>query len=518
MDVASNVLSGRGLHKSYGGFLALRGVDFDLRKGEVHALLGQNGAGKSTFIKLVAGAETPTAGAITIDGRSCTFKSPADAFQAGISVVYQELSLVPGMTVADNLFLGREPTNSVGVVRTGDIRSRTKAVLERYGFPLDPSATVGDLPFAYKQMTEIAKALLTDAKVLILDEPTSALTEGEEEILFDAVRKVVAQGVSVIYVTHRLQEVFKICNRVTVFRDGKNAGTSLVKDINMETLVASIIGNVRHDQARQGGAHVEAKTVVRRNAGSVHKPRLELRNVGNDKVRDISLTVEEGEIVGIAGSLGSGRTEILQTIFGLLPVDTGEILVGGKTVSIRGPIDAIRAGIGLVPEDRHVEGLALSHTIERNLSLPFLKRMTRLGTFLKSVAESRATKTMADLRVKADSSSTVLSLLSGGNQQKVVLGKWFNPLCGLLLLDEPTVGVDVGAREEIYLNIRLAVSQGSAVLVVSSDLAELLLICDRIYIVNEGAVTGHYFADELDGEEALHHGIHQIKTNTELQS
>jgi ribose transport system ATP-binding protein len=513
MDVANIILSGRELNKSYGSFLALRGVDFDLRKGEVHALMGQNGAGKSTFIKLLAGAETPTAGVITIDGQPCTFKSPADASRAGISVVYQDLSLVPDMTVADNIFLGREPTNVAGVVRTGDIQRKTKELLERYGFPLDPTAKVGDLPFAFKQMTEIAKALLVNAQVLILDEPTSALTEGEEAILFDAVRKVVAQGVSVIYVTHRMQEVFKICDRVTVFRDGKNVETSLVKDINMEMLVASIIGNVKHNKPRKHEALEPLDLAARRKSILKDMPVLELRNVVNSRLKGISLTVKSGEIVGLAGALGSGRTEILQTIFGLLPVpvDSGEVILRGKSASFRGPMDAINAGIGLVPEDRHAEGLVLQHSVERNLSLPFLHRLTRLGTFLKKTAYIRAGKTMGELRVKASSSATFVSTLSGGNQQKVVLGKWFNPLCSLLLLDEPTVGVDVGAREEIYSNIRSAVSEGSAVLVVSSDLAELLLICDRIYIVNEGVTTGHFFADEIDGEETLHHAIHQMK-------
>ena len=516
MDKTSNILSGRGLSKNYGGFWALRGIDFYLRRGEVHALMGQNGAGKSTFIKLLAGAEIPTAGEMTLEDQPCNFRSPADASRAGISVVYQDLSLVPGMSVADNLFLGREPRNAIGAIRHKDIQSMTRAILDRYGFPLDPSAKVSDLPFAYKQMTEIAKALLADAKVLILDEPTSALTEGEEAILFEAVRNVVTKGVSVIYVTHRLQEVFKICDRVTVFRDGKTVGTSLVKDLNMETLVASIIGKEKHDQVKRPGGQADAPTGVLRTATRSRAPRLELQNVRNAKLSNISLSVDDGEIVGLAGSLGSGRTEILQTVFGLLPVNSGQMLVAGKSVEMRGPIDAIQLGIGLVPEDRHAEGLVLSHTIERNLSLPFLKRLTRLGTFLKPAAESRASKTMADLRVKARSSSTVLSTLSGGNQQKVVLGKWFNPLCGLLLLDEPTVGVDVGAREEIYLNIRTAVSQGSAALVVSSDLAELLLICDRIYIVHEGAINQHYYIDELDGEEALHHAIHKIETTTEI--
>lgn len=517
MDSKNNIVTACGLTKSYGGFLALRGVDFDLQEGEVHALMGQNGAGKSTLIKLLAGAETPTAGTITIAGQSCAFGSPADAAQAGISVVYQDLSLVPGMTVADNLFLGREPTSRLGAVNVKEIQSKAKALFQRYGFPLNPTARVGDLPFAYKQMTEIAKALLSDAKVLILDEPTSALTEGEEDILFDAVRSVVASGVSVIYVTHRLNEVFKICDRVTVFRDGKNVATSLIKDIDMESLVASIIGNVKHEAASLPHG-VNASPAARRNLAMGTRPSLELRQVGNAKVREVSLAVDDGEIVGLAGSLGSGRTEILQTIFGLLPIDSGEILVRGEPVTLKGPIDAIRAGIGLVPEDRHAEGLILSHTIEQNISLPFLKRLTRLGTFLKRAADTRARSTMSDLRIKATSSSTVLSALSGGNQQKVVLGKWFNPLCELLLLDEPTVGVDVGAREEIYANIRLAVAEGSSVLVVSSDLAELILICDRIYIVREGTITGHVFASELESEECLHHAVHQIHANAGLQS
>ncbi|WP_234902062.1 sugar ABC transporter ATP-binding protein [Agrobacterium rubi] len=495
----------RGLVKNYGEFRALKGVNFYLRSGEVHALMGQNGAGKSTLIKVLAGVETSNGGVMRLFGEAKTLRSPSDAADAGIAVVYQDLSLIPSMTVADNLFLGREPTGLGGILRKREILERARELLDSYGLDIDPTTRVEELSFACKQMTEIAKALLSEAKILILDEPTSALTEEETEVLFTAVRNVVSRGVAVVYVTHRLNEVFALCNRVTVIRDGQTEGTYDVAGLDMRSLAAAIVGpKTANTDALQSNSKT-AQSLTNRQPGDIV---VELRGVSAERVRSASLNVRKGEIVGLAGQLGSGRTEILEVLFGLRKTTSGTLLLDGSARRFRSPMEAISAGIGLVPEDRHAEGLVLSHSIERNIAMPSLRRLSRFGCFLKSASASRANQAIAELSIKAETRKTVLSALSGGNQQKVVFGKWGNPRCTLLLLDEPTVGVDIGAREEIYAEIRKAAEQGTAVIVVSSDLSELLLLCDRMYVVRNQAIQAEVMRGEIDSEEDLHHRIH----------
>lgn len=497
------------LRKTYGAVQALRGVDFELAPGEVHALLGENGAGKSTLIKVLAGVEIGDTGTLKIFGEDKSFRSPAESRAAGLAVVYQELSLVPSLTVAANIFLGREPRTAFGAVKQSEIMSRTKAFLAEYGFPLDPKAVVGDLPFAYRQMTEIAKALMSKVRVLVLDEPTSALSEGEEEVLFDAVRKVTARGVGVIYVTHRLGEVFKLSQRVTVFRDGLRVGTYPTSEMDMKSLVSAIIGP-RSMAAEVAGAlrgHGPKQDHAQRSARSA-PPALVMSGVGDQRLREVNLEVQGGEIMGLAGVIGSGRTEILETVFGLRRPRQGQLHIHGKPYRPASPIDAIRAGVGLVPEDRHGQGLVLEDSIERNIALPRLKPLTRLGFFNRKGAAERSHAAMKELSIKAQNRRTIVGTLSGGNQQKVVFGKWREPRCELLLLDEPTVGVDVGAREEIYGVIRQAAASGTGVLVVSSDLSELLLLCQKITIVRDGRTIRTIHRDEVDSEEALHHLVH----------
>ncbi|GAB14796.1 sugar ABC transporter ATP-binding protein [Arthrobacter globiformis NBRC 12137] len=505
---AERLVEVSGLRKTYGTVQALRGVEFELAPGEVHALLGENGAGKSTLIKVLAGVESSDAGTLKIFGEEKSFRSPAESRAAGLAVVYQELSQVPSLTVAANIFLGREPRTAFGAVKQSEIMSRTKAFLAEYGFPLDPRAVVGDLPFAYRQMTEIAKALMSNVRVLVLDEPTSALSEGEEEVLFDAVRKVTARGVGVIYVTHRLGEVFKLSQRVTVFRDGLRVGTYPTSDMDMKSLVSAIIGprTMAAEVADAVQGHGPKQDHVQRATGSV--PALAMSGVGDQRLRGVDLEVQSGEIMGLAGVIGSGRTEILETVFGLRRPRQGQLQIHGQPFKPAGPVDAIRAGVGLVPEDRHGQGLVMDDSIERNIALPRLKPLTRLGFFSRKGAAERSHAAMKELSIKAQNRKTVVGTLSGGNQQKVVFGKWREPRCELLLLDEPTVGVDVGAREEIYGVIRQAAASGTAVLVVSSDLSELLLLCQRITIVRDGRTIRTIHRDEVDSEEALHHLVH----------
>jgi ribose transport system ATP-binding protein len=390
----------------------------------------------------------------------------------------------------------------LGFLKKRQLMAEVGAFLREHGIPLDPRAPVSSLPFAYRQMTEICKALMGEVRILILDEPTSALTEGEERILFDAVRTVTQRGVGVIYVTHRLNEVFRISQTVTVFRDGSNAGNFVTAKTDMKQLVTAIVGpgHAVLGMDTPGDAPIEA-------APAAAEPVLTLSGVANDRLKGVDLTVHKGEIHGLAGLIGSGRTEILQTIFGVRDIAQGEVRVEGIALTHRRPREAIDLGLALVPEDRQLQGLVLDHAIERNLTLPRLPHFSRWGWLDQRGALTQARVVMSKLAVKAPSASTPVKNLSGGNQQKVVFAKWHQPRPRVLLLDEPTIGVDVGAREEIYGLVREAARAGTAVLVVSSDLAELLRLCDRISIVDDGTIAATVERAALDGTEALHHLI-----------
>jgi ribose transport system ATP-binding protein len=496
------------INKSFGGVRALRDVNLEVRAGEVHALLGENGAGKSTLIKILSGVHAYDSGAIAIAGKPVAFDTPAKSREAGIAVVYQDLSLVESLSVGDNLMLGREPLTRFGFVRKRELMAQAEARLAQLGIALDTKATVGSLPFAYRQMTEIAKALMGEVRLLILDEPTSSLTTDEVRILFEAIGKVTRRGVGVIYVTHRLNEVFEIAQRVTVLRDGCNAGTFVTADTDMKRLVSAIVGT---DRSTVVAPTSQAGTAATR--PNTSSSVLSLTNVSNDRLRAIDLSVLRGEIHGLAGLIGSGRTEILETVFGLRPAESGTFEIDGERWSPKEPADAIDRGIALVPEDRHVQGLILDHSIERNVTLARLPYFSRWGWMQQRAAARRAETAIGKLAVKAQGASSLVRTLSGGNQQKVVFGKWNDPRPRLLLLDEPTVGVDVGAREEIYGVIRHAASDGTGVLIVSSDLVELIELCDRISVVVEGRVVKTLVRGEIDDAEELHHLLQLYQTS-----
>ena len=503
--------------KTYGAVQALRGVDFDLRAGEVHALLGQNGAGKSTLIKILAGVTPKTSGRLLVEGRETEFASPADAQDAGLAIVYQELSLVPSMTVAANMFLGREPRNAAGLVNRRALLQQARETLVKHGLPLDPQRLVSSLPFAYRQLTEIAKALVGNARILVLDEPTSSLTGGEEEVLFAAIKNATERGVGVIYVTHRLAEVFQITDRVTVFRDGQRVVTQDTKATDMAGLVAAIVGP-GHERMKRATMAVETGTAVAApGVGMPDEPPstgpvMEMVGVSNDRLTDIELTVGAGEIVGLAGNISSGRTEILETLFGLRPAIKDTLRLDGHELTLRRPEDAIRRGIALAPEDRHLSGLVLDHSIEHNVAMPRLPQLTKLGLFQRKAATARAEAAVTELAIKTPTVQTRLRDLSGGNQQKVVFGKWRGPAPRVLLLDEPTVGVDVGAREEIYDVIRRMASQGCAVVVASSDFDELLQLAHRVAIVIDGRITEAMPRTAITSEQHLHHLVQENKS------
>jgi ribose transport system ATP-binding protein len=496
-----------GMTKSFGGVRALRGVSLEVKAGEVHALLGENGAGKSTLIKILSGVHSFDSGAIEIDGAPMVFNSPAESRKAGIAVVYQDLSLVESLSVGANLMLNREPTTRFGFLKKGELMAEAEAFIKQHNIPLDPRATVGSLPFAYRQMTEICKALMGRVRVLILDEPTSALTSDEEQILFDAVETVIRQNVGVIYVTHRLNEVFRISHRVTVLRDGSNVGTFETAETDMRTLVAAIVGPKHAIAETKAALEDEAPRARQPSTPSGGRELLALTGVVNDRLRGVDLSLMDGEIHGLAGLIGSGRTEILETIFALRPIVRGEIRLDGVPQEMRGPVEAIEQGIALVPEDRQLQGLVLDHSIERNFSLPRLPHFSWAG-WMRRGAETQETEAAINhLSIKALGPSTPVRNLSGGNQQKVVFAKWSNARTRILLLDEPTVGVDVGARAEIYGLIREATRNGAGVLIVSSDLSELILLCDRISVVVDGRVIATLRRDEFGGAEHLHQFI-----------
>jgi ribose transport system ATP-binding protein len=504
-----------GVAKSFGGVRALRGVSLEVLPGEVHALLGENGAGKSTLIKILSGVHAHDEGSIEIAGKKVVFNSPSKARDAGIAVVYQDLSLVESLSVGANLMLGREPRTRLGFLKKRQLMGEVEDFLKHHGIPLDPRALVGSLPFAYRQMTEICKALMGDVRILVLDEPTSALAGHEEQILFDAIHTVTARGVGVIYVTHRLNEVFRISQRVTVFRDGLNVGTFATAQTNMKNLVAAIVGPShasQQDESATAPADAPAPTAA---DGPIGEPILVLSKVANDRLRHVDLTLRKGEIHGLAGLIGSGRTEVLQTIFGLRPIESGDISVGGVSLGRGDPARAIELGVALVPEDRQLQGLILEHSIERNLTLPRLQYFSRWGWIQQRASAAQAQAAMRKLAVKAPGPSTYAKNLSGGNQQKVVFAKWNHPQPRVFLLDEPTIGVDVGAREEIYGLIRGAAKGGAGVLAVSSDLAELLLLCDRISIVVDGAIVKTQDRGAFGGAEELHHMIQTFQSSEE---
>jgi ribose transport system ATP-binding protein len=501
--------------KSFGGVQALRGVNLDVRAGEVHALLGENGAGKSTLIKILSGVHHYDEGSIHLAGQPIAFASPLDARNAGIAVVYQDLSLVESLSVGANLMLGREPRTYFGFLKKSKLMNDADAFLKRLGVPLDPRVSVGSLPFAYRQMTEICKALIGDVRVLVLDEPTSALTSEEEKILFDAIGKATAQGVGVIYVTHRLNEVFRISDRVTVFRDGRNAGVFQTSETDMKTLVSAIVGSGHAQERAQPGP---ARKENERRVTIAGRPLLALSDVSNDRLRGVDLALQTGEIHGLAGLIGSGRTEILETIFALRPIEAGEIKIDGTAERFAGPAAAIKRGIALVPEDRQVQGLIVEHSIQRNVTLPRLSFFSRHGWMRGRAEAAEANGAIRRLAIKAPGPSTRAGNLSGGNQQKVVFAKWSNPRTRILLLDEPTVGVDVGAREEIYGLIRAAVSEDAGALIVSSDLDELLLLCDRISLVVDGRIITTLARQEIDDAEHLHRLIQINQTEQRLSA
>ena len=477
--------------KSFPGVRALNEVNLHLKKGEVLAVLGENGAGKSTLMKILAGVQPADEGEILIDGNRVEIRNVQDALKHGIALIHQELNMATNLSVGANIFLGREPKKR-GLIDEAAIRKDSKAFLEMVGLKIDPNVRVGELTIGRQQLVEIAKALSVNARVLIMDEPTSSLSQNESDTLFDVIKDLRERGVSIIYISHRLGEAKELANRVTVLRDGENAGGLPREEINHDSMVRLMVG----------------RDVSQFYPRTIHKPgevAVEIRKLRTPAhpLHELNFTLHAGEIVGMAGLVGAGRTELLATLFGVTPLIGGEIVIDGERVEVQSPEDAIRSGIALVPEDRKQQGLILEMTVRENLGLATLKQESHKGMFLNETREDEITKQMINqMRIKTPSSRQVVRYLSGGNQQKVVLGKWLAMEPRVLLLDEPTRGIDVGAKQEIYGLMEDLAGRGVSILFVSSELEEVMGMSDRTLVMHEGRITGELTRDQLS-EEAI---------------
>jgi ribose transport system ATP-binding protein len=484
------------IRKTFPGVVALDGVSLTLGPGEVLAVVGENGAGKSTLMKVLAGVYPPDAGAVALDGRPVRFDGPAEALAAGVNLIHQELNLAENLSVADNLFLGREPTRG-GFLRVLDRRTagpKARNLLARVGLPADRvTARVGDLPPGEKQLVEVARALGTDVRVLIMDEPTSSLTQRETERLYGVIAALKAAGVSVLYISHRLAEVKRCADRVTVLRDGRNAGDLPRAEITHDNMVRLMVGRDLRQFYPKAHRHPDGKPVLvvegLRYRGGPESPA--------------SFEVRAGEVLGMAGLVGAGRTELAEAVFGVRHVTAGRVLLAGEPLRVSHPRDAIAAGVLLVPEDRRLHGLVLPEGVGFNLSLP---NLDRLGSWLgvRRAAEADLHRTWIDrLRVRTPSADQPAGLLSGGNQQKVVYGKWLARGPRVLILDEPTRGVDVGAKAEIYALIDELAGRGVAVWMITSDMEELLGMADRVVVMHEGRIAGELPRERLTEEAVM---------------
>ncbi|GAB3316149.1 sugar ABC transporter ATP-binding protein [Larkinella ripae] len=491
-----SILTVRGLIKTFSGVKALDGVQLDLRKGEVHALMGENGAGKSTFMKILVGLYKPDAGEIFFDGQDLKTGQVSDALKKGISMIHQELLVVPELTVAQNIFLGRESKGGLfGWIDEKKLNQEAGALLAQLGVTLSPTTRMKYLSVAEMQMVEIAKALSNDARVIIMDEPTSALSDREVATLFGIIRELKQKGVGIIYISHKMDEIFAISDTITVLRDGKYMATKPATELDTNTLIKLMVGREINSLFPESGAQKGAEVLAVRN----------LRR--NGKFSDISFEVHAGEVLGLAGLMGAGRTEVARAIFGLDPLDGGEMYWHGKQLIIKTPQDAIRRGIGYVSEDRKGLGFIPGLSVKHNITLGSLPNHAR-GPFVQDQREAEtAARTIADLRIKTAGPNQPVRFLSGGNQQKVVIGKVLLSSPKLVILDEPTRGIDIGAKSEIYKLIHRLTADGIAVIMISSELPEILGLSDRILVLSQGRQTALLTKEEATQETIMQYAV-----------
>ena len=485
-----------GLTKHYAGITALNNVSFSIREGEVHAIIGENGAGKSTLIKILTGAEVPSSGKIIYEGDVYDHITPAYALRKGIVAIYQELNLIPLLTVAENIFFGCEKMN--GWFRdTKFMNKEAEKLFLDMGVKVNPESKVRDLGMAYQQIVEIVKAVSKNAKLLIMDEPTAPLTKTETKALYGLIAKLKELGVTIIFISHRLEEIFDICDRVTVMRDGTYIDTMNVRDTSIKHLMSLMVGR-NLSQEFPGESHLIEENV------------LEVEHLSNNTLKDISFSLKKGEILGFGGLVGAGRTEVAEAIFGADSITSGSIKLNGKDVKILSPDKALGLGIGLIPEDRKNMGLILGLSIQTNMSFSILKKITD-NIFINKKKEMKICNGLKkDLQIKAHDLNFKVNTLSGGNQQKVVIAKILAQDCNILIFDEPTRGIDVGAKHEIYLLMRALTEKGKSIIMISSEMPELIGMSDRILVMHEGQISGELHKDDFSQEKILEYASMSI--------
>lgn len=495
------LLEMRNIRKSFPGVVALDQVNLTVERGEIHALLGENGAGKSTLMKVLAGVYAPDSGEIVFDGKTISLTSPSHAQNIGIVTIYQEFTLVPHLTVAENVFIGREP-GAAGFMSWAALRRATAALLAELNISLDPMSPISALSVAEQQLVEIARALSMRSKLIVMDEPTSALSETEVKHLMAICRGLKAQGVSIIFITHHLEEVLALCDTVTVLRDGKNAGEAAVDaDLTLDRIIQMMVGRSSNELFTRTRRYTTDRAVMH---VSNLTTKADPNNPNKTALHGISFTVYEGEILGIAGLVGAGRTEAARAIFGADKIERGSIHFGGAAVAIHSPHDAIRLGIGLVPEDRKQQALFLGLAVRENFSIAALKALSRLLSFVDRRTEGRLMEQYrASLNIRMSSAEQTVSNLSGGNQQKVVIARWLAMEPRLLIVDEPTRGVDVAAKAEVHALLDELASRGIAIVMISSELPEILAMSDRILTIREGRLTGEFSRAEATEERLM---------------
>lgn len=481
----------RGIDKSFGSNQVLKQAGFTLESGEVHALMGENGAGKSTLMKILTGVYTKDAGTVLVDGKEVNYKNPQEAEKAGIVFIYQELNVMFDLTVEENLFMGKEIHGKFGICDKKAMQKKAQEALNILGVNISPKTVMAELSVGQQQMVEICKALMADAKVIIMDEPTAALTQSETVALFKVIESLRKKGVSMVYISHRMEEIFELCDRITVLRDGSYIGVKNIPETNMNEIVKMMIG-------REIGERYPSRNV------KIGKEVLKVKELTRKGTfHDVNFSVRAGEVLGVSGLMGAGRTEIMQAIFGNLSYESGTIEIDGKEVKISNPRQAMEHGIGFITEDRKTEGLMLDKSIRENISLCNLRRISKSSVISREAEKNMVAEAIKDLHIKCFGSYHECNNLSGGNQQKVVLAKWILTNPKILILDEPTRGVDIGAKKEIYSIINKLAAQGVAIIMVSSELPEVLGMSDNIMVVREGEVRGIIFYEEANQERVM---------------
>ncbi|USK52728.1 sugar ABC transporter ATP-binding protein [Cytobacillus solani] len=483
------IIQMKGISKAFSGNIVLEKVDFEIMPGEVHALMGENGAGKSTLMKILTGIYERDAGTVSVRGSEVHFKNAKEAEMAGIAVIHQELNIIPYLTVTENMFLGKELTfGKFGMTKDKEMKQKTKEYLNRLGIDIDPAIEAGNLSVGQQQMIEIARAVAANTEVLIMDEPTAALTDREIEALFKVIHSLKEQGVGIVYISHRMEEIFQICDRISVLRDGQFIGVKAIPETNFDEIVKMMVGR------QLGDRFPERDTTI----GS---ERLKVANFSSKgSFENVHFTIHQGEILGVAGLMGAGRTEIMEAIFGYRKVQEGKLFIDGKETKIKSPYDAIKAGIGFITEDRKSEGLVLDLSVRENFSLTNLNKISKKNIISAKEEASFVDEMIQKLHVKTSSSEQLVKSLSGGNQQKIVIGKWLGINPKILILDEPTRGVDVGAKKEIYQIMNELTKLGVSIIMVSSELPEILGMSDRILVIHEGKVSAILNKSEADQE------------------